>query len=406
MFEDYHETGPALLTDSNSKITGKFRISPTNVAIANTLRREILSSVKTVGFRTEPFQNSDIKISVNTGRIHNEMIAHRIGLIPVAVTEVDTFDPSQYDFELDVENTTNSMMDVTASDFKIYNRSSPTEEGILVPTEKVFPPDPITGSTVLITRLHPQMNPDAPKERLKLKIKASIGVGSDNIRWSPVSQCSYEYTMDENPEKIEAVFRIWLSKNKKIDDVTKVTAERMDELLREFKAMEIQRCYRVDERGEPNDFTFTIESVGILGVPAIVDRGIRACNELVSKYMNLNTALPPNVEIIPANSRMLAIDMVFLNEGHTLGNLLQTFLVKNHIENEEAGIKITYAGYKVPHPLEKKMVIRISTDGETIEEVTTTARQAIAAVCQYLHQYYDKMSAEWGTHMGATQATE
>ena len=43
-------------------------------------------------------------------------------------------------------------------------------------------------------------------------------------------------------------------------------------------------------------------------------------------------------------------------EDHTLGNILRSQLLKDP--------KVLFAGYKVPHPLEHKFVLRVQTTGD------------------------------------------
>ena len=217
MFSEYVESGPPLLVQSNNKLRAQFKLHA-NVTLANTLRRMILTGTPGVAFRTEPAEKSEMTISVNTTPLVNEIISHRIGMIPI-VADPATFDSALYEFILDKENTTKDMMDVTAADFKVFMKDpeKPLEAPVQVPTETFFPPDPITGETTLITRLRPQWNHSAPNERLLLKAKASVSTGAENIRWSPVSQCSYEYTLDTDPDHLEEVFDNWLLNNKKIE---------------------------------------------------------------------------------------------------------------------------------------------------------------------------------------------
>jgi DNA-directed RNA polymerase subunit L/DNA-directed RNA polymerase alpha subunit len=396
MFSEYSESGPTLLGDETHKLRGTFRISNVHTTIVNAIRRSTQVLTPSVGFRTEPYEKSDVVISVNTTPLVNEMIAHRIGMIPIKVPDLLTFDASKYEFIIDKENNTKELMDVHASDFKVFMKhpENPLEEPVQLNTEDFFPPDPITKSTVLITRLRPQWNPTAPNERIKLKAKASISTGSENIRWSPVSQCSYENTRDPDPEHQKAVFYTWLSTNKKISNPDELSSERAAELKREFDTMEIQRCYLKNEKGEPYDFTFYLESIGVQSVPEIVKNGLAACEALVSKYQDIDGTIPDNVRVQQGDSRFASIDVIFQNEGHTLGNLLETYLVNDHVD---AGLGITYAGYKVPHPLRPEMFVRIGTgdDAADTETQKRTALLAVATVCRKLKEEFRALQASW-----------
>ena len=394
MFSDYSESGPTLLGEEAHKIRTSFRLSNVHMTMANTIRRAIQVMTPSVGFRTEPYEKSEVIITVNTTPLVNEMIAHRIGMIPIKVPDLLTFDPSKYEFVIDKENDTKGLVDVHASDFKVFmkNPENPMDASVQLNTDDFFPPDPITKSTVLITRLRPQWNPTAPNERIKLKAKACISTGAENIRWSPVSQCSYENTRDPDPEHQNAVFYTWLATNKKIDNHAEIPAERAAELKREFDTMEIQRCYLKNEKGEPYDFTFYVESVGVHSVPEIVKNGIVACEALVAKYQDIDGTIPENVRVQQGDSRFASIDVIFQNEGHTLGNLLETYLVGDHVDT---GLGITYAGYKVPHPLRPEMFVRIGVEDADADTQKRTALLAVATVCRKLKEEFRALQASW-----------
>lgn len=398
MFSDYSESGPALLGDSTQKLRGTFRLSNTNVTVANTLRRTILTLTPSVGFRTEPYEKSDVVITVNTTPLVNEMISHRIGMIPIRA-DPSQFDPSLYEFRLDKQNTSKDIMDVHASDFEVYklDKDKPLEPPVQVPSADFFPPDPITGDTVLITRLRPQWNPTAPNEHIQLKAKASISNGKENIRWSPVCQASYEYTRDTDATHMQEVFDAWVIANKKLDP-TALEAEKRGELEREFQTMEVQRCFKTDAKGEPNDFTFYVESVGVQGVRSIVASGLDACVALLSQYQDIDVRLPENVKFQQGDSRFPSIDAIFQNETHTLGNLLETYLVENNIDGSEEP-KLRYVGYKVPHPLRPEMFVRmdVRTTEETLdaEVQIQRARVAIANACRQLKAMVQSLKVSW-----------
>jgi DNA-directed RNA polymerase subunit L len=171
--------------------------------------------------------------------------------------------------------------------------------------------------------------------------------------------------------------------------------------------MEIQRCYLKNERGDPNDFTFHVESIGVQPIPDIVRSAIAACEGLVSKYQDLDGTLPPNVRVQQGDSRFPSIDVIFQNESHTLGNMLETICVEKHIDGDGEP-KITYAGYKVPHPLRAEMFIRLGmrediTDPEIQKQ---TARLVIANACRALKEEFRGIQAKWTELHTGTVASE
>jgi DNA-directed RNA polymerase subunit L len=213
-------------------------------------------------------------------------------------------------------------------------------------------------------------------------------------------------TNPEGLEYIRRVFHAWLRDNKKISNPESPDlAEKIELYRREFDTMEIQRCYFKDAKGEPNDFTFFVESVGVQTVSQIVDAGLASMIALMTRYSTLDVELPSNVHLQQGDARFPCIDVYFGHEGHTLGNLLSTYLTENNIE--AAGEpRLSYVGYKIPHPLRPEMFVRIalqktSENGqvqgmeEDIETLKTGARIAVSQACKMLDEQFRGMRAAW-----------
>ena len=159
------------IKDTGSKDILKFDIDGVKMSLVNALRRIMISEVNTVAFETTEFEESSIKITENTTQFHNEMLLHRIGLIPINIPDTDNFNESDYTFSLEVENKTNSVIYVTAGDIKVMNNLTGAEE----PNEKFFPKDPISKDNIMIVRLLP--NPAGNSEKLSFTGTARVGNG-------------------------------------------------------------------------------------------------------------------------------------------------------------------------------------------------------------------------------------
>jgi DNA-directed RNA polymerase subunit L len=192
------------------------------------------------------------------------------------------------------------------------------------------------------------------------------------------------------------MFQAWLNSAKKAGGVEK-GSERYNELRREFNTMSIKRCYKINEKNEPFSFDFTVETAGVLTVPYIVERACEVGENMCSRYVNIHRGeLPAEITVTSADSRIIGYDFLFRGHDHTLGNLLQTILVENHIQGD-ATPKITYAGYSVPHPLRDEMVLRIGVeDGEE-----ATARLAVAEAAKGCVDMFQKLRTSWRGVTGA-----
>jgi len=380
-----------------------FTLSPTHVTYANTLRRLILTGVETVAFRsdmTSTGSTTDVVVKRNDTPMTNEMLADRIGLIPINITEPLSWKDDKYIFSLKVAGNKDNTTYVKAGDFKISEVNSilnddANSELIIVPSDKFFPVNPITRDTCLIATLQPGSGPT--QQFIEITGKATKGTGREHARFSPVSQCSYEYSPDSDPQRIEEMFVGWLNVTKKAGGVEK-GSERYNELRREFNTMQIKRCYKINEKGEPDSFDFTVETAGVLPVPYIVERACEVGENMCSRYVNIHRGeLPAEITISSADCRIIGYDFLIRGHDHTLGNLLQTWLVENHIQGD-ASPKVTFAGYSVPHPLRDEMVLRIGVeDGEE-----ATARQALAEAAKGCVDMFQKIRIAWRTSIGAS----
>lgn len=406
-FTDYKEEGPALLTSSDSKIRATFTLANTNMTVANTLRRCVLTETRSVGFRADltDATNPGVEIKKNTSVIFNEMLAHRLTLLPLAVVRIDEFDPERYEFVLRVKNEergpigTAAVRHVRASDFQVRERAVEGGEFEDLPSaaaQALFPPDPITKETALLVTLRPQWNPEQPAEEIDLKAYAVIGTGREFMGFSPVAQCSFGNTPDTDAVRQEQFFNEWLGAYKKVADPTTLAPDALERFRAEWRTMAAQRCFMVDERGEPNSFDFTVESVGIRPVKDIVAEGIAAVVKLVDPYTVVETSNEElGIRTQPVDSRMNGIDVIFEGQEHTLGCLLQAMLTEIYLDSDAPDSPITYAGYKIRHPLKREMTLRLGIREGTAADPATVARAVIAEAARKARTIFDELGRSW-----------
>jgi len=382
--------------------TTTFTLENIHVTYANTLRRLILTGVETVAFRsdmTATGTTTDVQVKRNDTPMTNEMLADRIGLLPIHVTNPQHWNADQYQFTLHVLGGADGNVHVRSSDFIIHDlqKEEDTEEKKEVPTAQFFPPNPLTNDTCLIATLTPGSGP--MQQGVEIVARATKGTGREHARFCPVSQCSYEYSLDSDPARISEMFANWLQTAKKMGNVDK-TSSRYAELEREFHTMQIKRCFKINERGEPYSFDFTIESAGVLDVDYIVERACEVGENICLRYVNLDKGdVPDDITISTANARIIGYDFLFRGHDHTLGNLLQTWMVEHLIEGDRDanGPRITYAGYSVPHPLRDEMVLRVGVeDGKE-----ATARLAVATAAKGCRELFKEMRLGWRAMIGA-----
>lgn len=432
-FRDYVESGPSLLTDVANKIMGTFVLENTTSAIANTLVRAIHVNTRSAGFEADLSADSKIKIRTCTANLYSDMLMQRLTMLPLGVRDLDTFIPENYECVLRVKNETPVVRHVRASDFVVREKQPDGAFETLgaEATRALFPPDPVTGETSLLVSLMPQRAGKAPEE-VDLTAIPVVSTGKKNIGFSPVCQPSFGNTLDMDPVRRAEFFSTWLAENKKMSDVRILTPESLaafrlevpgateaefitwlaakpirdqsvlvpDALAafnREWLTMAVQRCFMIDPAtGEANSFTFKVESVGIRPVPDIVAEAIRAIIQLVRPFADEAVPMADvGMHVRPIDSRMFGIDVFIANQEHTLGNLLQTLIAAYIAESPEG--QIATVGYKVPHPLEAMLQVRLGVAPGYKGDLTALARKTIAAACVRAIAIFESLGQSWAT---------
>jgi DNA-directed RNA polymerase II subunit RPB3 len=137
-----------------------------------------------------------ISLETNTTSIHDEFLAHRIGLLPIVCHKKISSIPTQeecncnggcslcnLDFMLEKENLSDeTTLGVYSSDFKT---------SMDAPFSYHFVEYPDSSNGILLCQL-------AKGEKLKLHGTASKGTGKEHIKWSPVSTISYQSALNIN----------------------------------------------------------------------------------------------------------------------------------------------------------------------------------------------------------------
>ena len=329
----------------------KFDVTECNTSFVNSLRRIIISEIETVGFRTEEYEQSDIKVIDNNSSLHNEFLLHRFGLIPINTPDIDSYDPSKYKFILNVQHSQVVYQLMLLKDITILNLETNVNET----NELFFPKNPITNDHILITRLKP--TPDGTGEKIHMEGKSSKGIGKEHIRFSPVSNVCFINKVD--PSRLEDEYKKYVLENGEND------ISESPELKSKFMIEESERCFHLDSNGDPNIFEFTIESCGVMAPETILLEGLKQMGVKIKNFMSefgkSISSQDSSIEIRESKVLMKAFDIVIEGENHTLGHLLQSHI--NTLFKE----KNIFVGYMNPHPLENKIIFRINV--KTIKEL-------------------------------------
>lgn len=389
----------------------EFELANVHFSTSNAIRRIILSEVKSVGFRSEPYESSQIDIKVNDTPLHNQFTAHRIAMVPINVPNPDKFDVEDYVFIIDVVNNTNSIRAITTEDFQIRqvstNKLLPREEVI-----KFFPPDPITGDYILLNKLHAKYfvpsksvsqevvadmakSFDRPVDepmRFYMEAKASISNGADNGHYCPVSCACYINTVD--PERAKQGLREYIDKHNEAMKSQNLTPMTPEALTRRFELTERARYYYVNDKNDPSVFTFKIETVGVIPPLVIFHRAITILVDKINTFIsNLVSRNENIITITPSSQLNGGFELKIKDEDDTLGNIIQSHLCMLYADYSlpKEQRKVNFIGYKKPHPLEPYMILLIQGKTDKIDDVI---REVIKPGCEEIVKMLNRIQNE------------
>ncbi|EFP12449.1 CRE-RPB-3 protein [Caenorhabditis remanei] len=267
----------------------KFVLWDTDLSVANSLRRVFMAEVPTIAIDW-------VQIETNTSVLHDEFIAHRMGLIPflsdyhvekmqyTRECECAEFcDECSIPFILQMKCKDEATLAVTTADLRCMNNDT-----VIVCSKKVVTilacfqtVRPACGKAlrergtgredfhnreeILIVKLR-------KGQELNLKAYAKKGFGKEHAKWNPTCGVAFEYDPDN-------ALRHTIYPN--VEEWPRSDHSALPEDSTEKEAP-------FDQDGKPNKFFFSIEGTGALPVQRIVTMGIGI---LKKKLEELNMAL-------------------------------------------------------------------------------------------------------------------
>ena len=422
----------------------RFKLVNSSNSMANAIRRVLLSGIPVVAFDDTYYENhSDIKLEIykNVSALHNEFIAHRISLLPICMYKNSSltividynFDTAEYKYMFKNEDAVPTFRLMVKNDAATRERLHATStidvisSLITIQNEEEFNPvsefiigDYMTGDYCLIHRLKPiSSNEDVQEaEELDILMKPTISTARKHARYCPVGTVSYEFDKD-TPEKQELYFQAYMSnlqEQRKSDGLPEYN-EKDEKLFRgTFTNLGSERIYKKQKDGDAETVKFTVESIGNLESHQLVFDALEIIklktllllnhfiwNERLGKYTYSDKKISINTNATSGN-----IEITIFKEDHTLGNLIGSYLKKLFITNKDIGDLLTFATYKLPHPLEDKIVIiigfkeNVDLNGlftrfgfKSTSDNIVKAIQLMFITCSYYLKHLSQITTEW-----------
>lgn len=285
------------------------------VSFMNAVRRTLLAGIPTVVIR-------DVEILENTSQMPHEMLKHRFEMLPVNVSPEDTATIRDAKIELRILADTKDRL-LTTDDFVV-------ESG----RETILMRDRDMDTPLVFLRL---------RKGEVVHIKGRLAVENKNV--SQVCTATTRWKVDPELAKID--------KKKYVEDGGDPRA---------FDNFYIQRSFSRDDRGRPNWFDLSVESVGVMKSRDILKYAISILRKQLDDYMK------DALENIRREQEEGSYTIILEQGGHTLGALLQEVIYSDQ--------NVGFVSYDIPHPLRNTMILRFHTK-KSPEGVLRSAKETI-----------------------------
>ncbi|NIO23000.1 MAG: DNA-directed RNA polymerase subunit D [Candidatus Aenigmarchaeota archaeon] len=241
--------------------TWRFLLDGATPALANALRRIMMSEVPTLAIEWVDFHD-------NTSSMFDEVVAHRLGMIPLI------FDLKKFNF---------------TEDCKCKGKGCPLCQ-VVFSAEKPGPSIVYSGDMKSSNRSVKPVNPDFPivkllkGQNLKFEAIANMGKGKDHAKWQ-AANVSYQYLPQlevKDPKDLKKIVKscpqgVMGVKNRKLV------------LIDPFKCDECRICEEMSGKGveiksDPNKFVFKVESISGLDPKQIILEAAQILEEKANEF--------------------------------------------------------------------------------------------------------------------------
>lgn len=255
-------------TDTNMRLI----IGDVDAPFVNALRRIILSEVPCMAI-------DEVVILENSSMLHDEVLAHRLGLLPIK-TDLNAYNlpeecPCKSEFGCNLCRVSLTLdAEAVEATKTIYSGSLTSENPQIVPVS----------TNVLLVKL-------APGQKIKLEAYAKLGKGKEHAKWQPVTVCAYKNmphikinpkTCDACGECIKVCSKnILVNKNGKIETQNLLNCtlcqDCMDACPKEPAAIGVT--------WDENTFIFNIESSGVLPPERVMQEAIKILDKKTTSFL-------------------------------------------------------------------------------------------------------------------------
>ena len=356
--------------NNNNERSLTFTLENCDVSIANSIRRVVVSEINQYVFRTFPHSENRADFTINTTRLHNEILKQRLGCIPIHhLHTIDGFgnEYKNYVVEVDVKNETDAIRYVTTEDFKVKkikvlektSRRSKDEDADDVSYEylpeavvrKIFPPDEISGEYIEFARLLPNLSSSNASSGEALAFTCTLEISNAKFdgMYNVAHTCAYKCSPD-----VKEIDKQWRAKEKLMREglESSLSAGSIEEVVenakKNWELLDAERIFLT------NSFDFIIETVGVYTNAQLVTKAcdimIKKCEKLLADIEHTTTSTKGSIieHAYESTTMKNSFRINLIGEDYTLGKVIEYMIFSNYY-NISGGI-VSFCGFKKPHP--------------------------------------------------------
>ena len=267
--------------------TLKLRVEDVRPGLMNALRRIIIAETPAMAIE-------EVVILENQSPIFDEIIAHRLGLVPLK---------TNYDQYVHPEECTCEGVGCHLCQAGFTMEVEAPEDGYIATTGDLKPQDPETipvSDKIPIAKL-------AKGQRIVVEAYARLGIGQDHAKWQPVSTMAYKMIpsvkvdtgkCDGCKECVTACFR-------KVFEMQNEKAVVVDELNCTLCNLCVETCdvKAITVTYDENGFFVTIESTGALPPEKIFEKSFDVIRKKYEELISLLPGRAPPTKKVPAKKK-------------------------------------------------------------------------------------------------------
>ncbi|KAI5310226.1 45 kDa subunit of RNA polymerase II [Ascosphaera atra] len=262
---DIEPQGPQVTVREAEPHRVDFRLSNVDLAFANSLRRAMLAEVPTVAIDV-------VEVERNTSVLADELLAHRLGLIPLSSKQCDT--DMEYARDCDCEAgcsrcevrlslhakcSGDEIMKVYARDLMVASDRANEWVGTPIISDE-------EGKGPLICKLRKD-------QELQLTCIAKKGIAKEHAKWAPTAAIGFEYDPYNNLRHVD----YWYEEDPQKEWPISANAE---------WETPADPNMPFDYDAVPSTFYLDVESVGSLEPDAIVQQGINVLQRKLAEIIS------------------------------------------------------------------------------------------------------------------------